>query len=241
MSKTIRSPFIVLIALAIALPCHADNFVHFKKKAAAGGGGGCADETGYTFRENFEAPGPCKTWTTELETGSIVWNQSTSGLSLEGSYCLRLDRSTVHVTIPTVDLNDPKHIYYAFKIRKSFTPASDERIFFLVYVDGGANGTHIIWRPNDSYQISVHFAGYGLATTTKTFNNNQTYYIKLHETHHVGQLYWSDDGVNWTIDLDVSDTGYEGHGMNRLRLYQSVEEGYNYFDDIRISTSDINW
>lgn len=225
-----RRYLILLLLLTIPLVCRGDGWFY---GSAAGETPACD----VLLCGDMEGTGAENGWAGSGD--GYDFDFSTSGLSLEGSQCLRLDSSS---DTATGSFSSASEVWGKFMWRTTadsayidvFKLRASTTVCATVY-DGGTN---LDWE-------------FGTASGSSTFNKaaDTTYYVWFHYKKET-----SGDGL-WEVFISTNTTkpetrtlgasggpgGSSTSNVDNIWFARSTGSGYNYYDDIWVSNSSTGW
>lgn len=220
----------LIIALLVLLtaPANAAVLVGF---GAGGGGGGSL-----LVDESFDGTGIPSNGTgySWAEGGDGAyrpdWDYATSPAPLTSGHSVKIGNNGVYFTLSfSTSMSD---VYVAFKYRTTETGHNT-----VILVDGSNNESRVATSGGDewvadSYGGSDTYGGTSAADTT--------YYVKVRQNGQVLTVWTSSVGTsgNWTQVAQSTGTGLGNIASIKFGEHYSLVDLY---EDMKVSTSDINW
>lgn len=190
----------------------------------------------YLMNEGFESGTAPSGWT--AASGVRVYNTSTSGLSMDGSYCLAMTSASGSTETQSADIAGQTEIWAYFKFRTT-NLVSGCRIAALR--DSGGNRALELYCPGGG--LRLYIGGGSFDTFTDVPANDTTYHFWMHwKSNGTGDAGFSTDGVRPTSGNKYKAlTG--GSGVTSVvRIVHSVENAgtpTDYWDTVRLKSSQI--
>lgn len=233
----------LLILLAVSLICLSQSDAGVVMKAGTAGG------PSYLLQETCESSQPEKNWTTS--EGTPAYNQDTTGLAMEGSYCINLTDGATDESAYTEDFTAAAGAsnWYSGMFRwTDATPAATAG-FFMVQSTVGGDCVRLDLRTDGRIKMipgGVTEPYFVDSDTGDAFyaSDNTTYYIKVRFKKGSGAdaeaQGWVDDDGTWGANsVSVADGGSAADG-GRLRIENPEAGGGTlHADDIRIDDENI--
>ena len=190
----------------------------------------------YLMDEGFESGTAPTGWT--AASAVRVYNTSTSGLSMDGTYCLAMTSSAGSTETQSADIAGQSEIWAYFKFRTT-NYVSGCRV--AVLRDSGGNRALEIYCPGGGTRLYV--GGGSFNSFGASLSNNTTYHCWMHwKSDGTGDAGFSTDGVRPTSgSLYTTITG--GSGVSSVvRIVHSAEAAgtpTDYWDTVRLKSSQI--
>lgn len=165
---------------------------------------------------------------------------STSGLDMDGNYCLECSGSADYAS--KAFLTSHGSLYFAFRLRYYSDPALSCGL--IRFSDSGGTTTITVLR-NTSYKTELRLGSYGgtvIATGSRTISAGTTYLV---------EIYYAplNSGGTFTLKIDgvqeISYTGDTTAGLENILDFRLGSPsagsvyGYSYYDDFIVD--DANW
>lgn len=218
---------LTIIILFFASPCFGGFVVYLPS-----GGGTCGDS--WVIDSDFEDESDDSQWTSV--DGSDDY--STSGLSLEGSECIRSDAGEN----ATIEFNGASTIYCIYMWR--FEDQNESQLLLLKFYDSADNELGRVQYDSDNDLRSLASGGTASDWIADVSTPDNTVWIKVRYTAGSGSdaifnvTYWTGAAWDtWTTSTDGTDTT----DCDNITFYNDQDGTgveYQYLDSVYVSTTD---